>query len=411
MDRVAISGNADCTPARGKTTRRHVTHRPEPFAAAVADVRRDVDKTKPAGATIRVFEEKDVHAAAALFARVYPDQSWHSQGACEAYFHELLFDNPWRDLEIPSWVAEENGRLSGFYAVMPRRMLLHGRPIRVAAACQFMVDPDNRNSLTALQLTQACLSGPQDLTLADGASAQARRMWGAIGGVSALLYSLHWTRLLRPAHYALSLMEGVGGIARPLMHAARPLCAVADALASRLAPNRFLRTVDDCTEEALDAAAMSSHLPGVMDGIALQPVYDTASLTWLLKQASRKKRHGELRSRAVFDAGHKLIGWYLYYLKDGGVGEVVQIAALKNGFDRVLKRLLADAWNKGASALRGRLDPRFAQELSDRHCWMRRDDSWTLFHSRHAGVVAAIERGDAFLSRLEGEWWLRFQGG
>lgn len=411
MQRIVLSGNPQGTPARGKATARHVNRRLDSCAVAVADVRRNIDSMKPAGAKIRVFEQNDVRAAAALFARVYPEQRWHSQSACEAYFHEILFDNPWRDLEIPSWVAEENGRLSGFYAVLPRRMLLHGKPIRVAAACQFMVDPENRNSLTALQLTQACLSGPQDLTLADGASAQARHMWGAIGGTSALLYSLHWTRLLRPARYALSLMEGVGAIARPLAPAVRPLCAAADALAARLPPNRFLRTIDDCTEQALDAATMSFHVPGVMDATALQPVYDSASLTWLLQQAARKKRHGALRSRAVFDARHKLIGWYLYYLKDGGVGEVVQIAALKNGFDRVLQRLLADAWNNGASALRGRLDPRFVQELSDRHCWMRRDDSWTLFHSRHAGIASAIERGDAFLSRLDGEWWLRFQGG
>src|SRR5258706_462594 len=48
-------------------------------------------------ATIRVFAEDDVPAATALFARVYPEYRWHSQDACEAYFREMLFDNPWRD--------------------------------------------------------------------------------------------------------------------------------------------------------------------------------------------------------------------------------------------------------------------------------------------------------------------------
>ena len=79
-------------------------------------------------------------------------------------------------------------------------------------------------------------------------------------------------------------------------------------------------------------------------------------------------------------------------------------------FDRVLQRLLADAWRHGAAAVRGRLDPRFVQEHSARHCWLRTDGTWTLVHSRHADVMAAIQQGDAFLSRLEGEWWLRFHG-
>jgi len=76
-----------------------------------------------------------------------------------------------------------------------------------------------------------------------------------------------------------------------------------------------------------------------------------------------------------------------------------------------LQRLLADAWHHGATAVCGRVDPRYAQELSNRHSWFRREGTWTLVHSPHADIMAAIHRGDAFLTRLEGEWWLRFQGG
>jgi hypothetical protein len=194
-----------------------------------------------------------------------------------------------------------------------------------------------------------------------------------------------------------------------LTFAARPLAALADALASRLRPNRFLREETELAEDALDPATMLAHLPDVLRGCALQPVYDARSLAWLLEQAARKTRHGRLRARAVRDGG-RLLGWYLYYVQAGGVSEVVQIAARNGSFDRVLLRLLADAWRHGAAAVRGRLDPRHAQELSQRHCWFRREGSWTLVHSRHADVMAAIQQGDAFLSRLEGEWWLRFMG-
>jgi hypothetical protein len=362
-------------------------------------------------ATIRVFAEDDIPAVAALFARVYPEYRWRSQAACEAYFWGILFGNPWRDLRLPSWVAEDGGRICGCYAVMPRPMLLGGRPIRAAVACQVMVDPDQRHSLTTLQLAQACLSGPQDLTLADGSNAKARRMWIGIGGTAPPLYSLHWTRPLRPARYALSLLEERAAFPPPLVLAARPLCALADALASRSRPNRFLREETELAEETLDPATMLAQLTEVLRGYALQPVYDARSLAWLLDQTAHKTRFGGLRARAVRDREQRLIGWYLYYIQAGGVSEVVQIAAMDGSFDRVLQRLLVDAWRHGAAAVRGRVDPRYVQELSARHCWFRWDSTWTLVHSRRPDVMAAIHQGDAFLSRLEGEWWLRFLGG
>lgn len=362
-------------------------------------------------ATIRTFAEDDVPAAIALLGRVYPEYRWTSQPACESYFREMVFDNPWRDPELPSWVAEEDGRICGYYAVLPRPMLFRGRPIRVAVASQFVVDPDQRYSLTTLQLVKACLSGPQDLTLTDGATDLARRMWIGIGGTAPLLYSFHWTRPLRPARYVLSLLEERGPFPRSLTFAARPLGAMADALAARLRPNRFLREATELVEEALDPAAILAHVRDILRGTALQPLYDARSLAWLLDQAARKTRHGSLRARSVLDGERRLIGWYLYYLRAGGVSEIVQIAARENSFDGVLRRLLADAWRLGAAALHGRLDPRFAKELSDRHCWLRLDGPWTLVHSRNADILAAIRQGDAFLSRLDGEWWMRFLGG
>jgi hypothetical protein len=362
-------------------------------------------------ATIRTLVEDDIPAVASLLGRVYPQYRWPSAAECESYFREMLFNNPWRDLDLPSWVAEQDGGISGCYAVMPRPMILRGRLLRVAVGCQFMVDPGRSDPLTALKLAQACLSGTQDLTLADGASGQGRRLWIGIGGMSPPLYSLHWTRPLRPARYALSLLDERAALPLPLSRAARPFAAAIDGLAARLPQNRFPREEPELAAEELNAATMLAHLPEVLQGADLQPVYDARSLAWLLEQAARKTRHGKFRSCALRDGQGRLIGWYLYYLQAGGASEVLQIAAINGWFDRLLQHLLADAWRHGAAAVRGRVDPRYVQELSNRHCWFRWDSTWTLVHSRNPEILAAIDQGRAFLSRLEGEWWLRFLGG
>ena len=362
---------------------------------------------------IRVFNEDDIPVVAALFGRAFPHHRWPSRAACESYFHEVFFNNPWRNnLGLPSWVAEHRGRIEGFYGVLARPMTFRGRLIRTAVCCDFMVDPDRRHSLTALQLAKANLSGPQELTLADGASDEARRLWVSIGGTAPLLYNLHWTRPLRPARYLVWLLGERGALRRPLMLGARPLGAVADLLATRLVWNRVCREESGLAEDVLDSATMLAHLPAVLDGNALQPVYDERSLAWLLDQAARKMGQGTLRARSVLNSERRMLGWYIYYLQSGGApSEIVQIVARTGSYECVLRRLLADAWRQGAAALRGRVDPQFVYELSSHHCWLRREAPCTLIHSRDEEIVDAIQQGHAFLSRLEGEWWMRFLSG
>ena len=104
------------------------------------------------------------------------------------------------------------------------------------------------------------------------------------------------------ARYALSLLQERSAFPRPLALAARPLAAAADAVAARLRPNRFLGEESEFSEDALDPAMMLAHLPDVLHGNALQPLYDAHTLAWLLDQAARKTFYGTLRARAVLDA-------------------------------------------------------------------------------------------------------------
>lgn len=362
-------------------------------------------------ATIREFRPEDAAPVAALHRRVFGAGDALPGRALADYYEEIFFRSPWYDPSLPSWVATANGHgVAGFVGVVPRPMTFRGRDIRAAVCAQLMVDPLQCDGLTALRLLKAFFSGAQDLSFADGANDVARRVWMGLGGAPTLPYSLHWTRLLRPARHALSLLEARGVVPRAVAGVARPLCAMADAPIARLRPNGFHRPDPDAVEETPHPSALLACMSEFLKGHAIQPAYDARSLAWLLRQSELKTRHGKLRSRLVRDRAGEVLGWYMYYLQSGGASEVLQIAARENAFDRVLRRLLADAWRGGAAAVRGRLDPRFIQELSDRHCWLRREGTWMLAHSRHAEVMNALHRGDAFISRLEGEWWLRFSG-
>jgi hypothetical protein len=360
---------------------------------------------------LRELTTEDIPAIVGLFERVYPEQRWASRPGCERYFREIFFNNPWRDLQLPSWVAEERGVTVGFAGVLPRRMVFGSCPLKVAVGTQFMVHPDWRHSLVALLLHQRVLSGAQDMFVCDGANEHAKRLWLAIGGTIPILQNLDWTRLLRPARYALGLLDRTASRRHPLLLAARAPCALADAVAARLRANGFDQEDDTLSDHSLDAGGMLDHLPEVVNGgYPLRSQYDRDSLAWLFRQAARKLRHGRLRARAVFEGG-RLLGCFIYYARPGEINEVLQLAACDGAFDRVLRRLFSDAWRQGATAVRGRLDPIHLQQFSDRHCWMRREGAWTLVHSRHADLITAVERGAASISRLDGEWWLRFIGG
>ena len=363
---------------------------------------------RPSLTRVRVFAEADVPRIVDLFDRVFPNHGWRSRSACEQYFHRMYFGNPWREVALPSFVAEVGRRLVGFYGIVGRPMLFRGRPIRVAVTCNAMVDPEHRRSLVALELVKANLAGSQDLTLADGATAESARFWRGIGGNVPLVYNLHWTRLLRPARYVLSLLGDRSGVPAAVTSAAGPFATLVDRVAMRSRPNRFLREHSELREYPLEPSALVAELPNVLRGKALQPVYDVVSVAWLLDQSRERRGFGTLRARQVLDRQHRVLGWYIYYPRPGRVSEVVQVAARDGAYDLVIKRLLVDAWRNGAVAVHGRLEPSCAEELSTRHCWLRREAPATLVHSRDAEIVAAIERGDAFLSRLEGEWWMRF---
>ena len=349
----------------------------------------------------RAFRASDAAGVAALHARCYPAGGWHSSADYEAYLREVLLGNPWLDPEIPSWVIEDGAEIAGFLGVVPRRMRLNRRALRVAVSCQLMVAPERRASFAAVTLLRALFDGPQDLTVADGANAASRALWEAAGGIASPIHCLHWVRLLRPAQ---GLLAMAGRRLRGLRALAGPVAAALDACLALGEPSPAL----ELGEEPLDARNLADAF-AIVRNCALLPDYDAASLSWLLAQAAAKRRHGELQGALARDGAGRIAGWFLYYL-NGALSQVVQIGARPGALAAVFEQLARHARRRGARALEGRLEPQLVAALQGKRCLTQNRPIFTLLHAREPALLVPMLRGDAFFSRLEGEWWMRFSG-
>lgn len=358
---------------------------------------------------IRTFTPDDIPQVVELHRNVFPTNSILPHELA-AHFRRLFFENPWYDAELPSFVYQEDGgKIGGFYGVIPRPMRMKGRLIRVAVSSQFMVDPSVRNRLAAVELQRAFFAGPQDLSFTDGANEASRKIWEGLGGLTSFPFSVHWTRLLRPAGYFLDRWKN-RGLSAPARLCLRPLSALTDFLATRKHKSPF-HQAQQSPEEDFACETLLEQLPRFAATKSLCPDYDESSLRWLMGQAGEKQCHGKLRKALVRSSRGEIVGWYMYYLNPNGISQVLQLVAARNSIRQVLDQLFFHAWRLGSFAVSGRMDPEFSTDFSEERCLFSFSGPRMLVHSRRADLREAIQRGDAFLTRLEGEWWMRLQGG
>jgi hypothetical protein len=359
---------------------------------------------------IRAFVQDDIPRVAELNWQFLQGQRGPHPPRLEEYFRQVFFHNPWFDSSIGSLVYEEGRRVVGFLGIVPRPMSVNGKPIQAAFGSGLVVHPESRWTLPGPQLLAAFMGGKQDLAMTDTASEVSQQIWVELGGSTSAAYSLQWARPLRPGSYALYAMarfgregrSGAGGRACRVLH------KTVSTVATRIPLRRLRRPPSGATEEELEIdTLLHSCLPGCSAGYSLRPEYNRESLGWLLDFMSRMKAYGNLRKVALRDATREIIGWFIYYAKHGGIADVVQIGATKLHMKTVFDHLLCDAWNHGAIGLHGRLEIRHAQQLSESRCFF-----WgtipLLFRARNPELARLVQQGDAFLSRLDGEWCLRF---
>jgi len=356
---------------------------------------------------IRPFQRDDIPAVLELFRRAFPANGNHAPPPIplETYFERVFFENPWYDEELPSLVhVNDRGSIDGFIGVQPKRLRFRGRCLRVIAATKLMAS-ETATPLVASQLVRRVLAGPQDMLFTDISNDAGRRIFEALGGVTILLYSLKWQRPVRPARHALSWLRA-RGLPALITQGLQPLAAVADAALARWGPPRARShsASDGYSTDDLSLDMVATRLPELLPSRALQPAYDEQWLEWLLGLAQQIEPRRVLRRRLVCDAHRQPVGWFFYFVEPGGVAEVLQLVARKDARTPVFDALLADAWSAGAAMVSGRLEPSMVREMSARHCYFRQADHWTLAQTKDPEILDAILGGNAFLSRLEGEW-------
>lgn len=360
---------------------------------------------------IRAFAAADIPHVATLHQAVFktvPPPGLSSIDAYDAYFTRVFLENPSRDPRLPSLVFQEDGgAIAGFLGVVPRQVTVNGRRFQAALSTQFAVAPSAHAGLVALRLARAFLEGPQDLSISDEANDTSRRIWEGLGGTTSVLHSLYWTRPLRPAALTLSILRGRPRLA-PFAFAAAPLAPAIDAIATRIARRELCESSPDVTAtEDLGVRTMLACLRRCTRPGWLRVEYDERTLGWTIDRAKRRRAAGSFRALVV-RKGDRVIGWFVYHLDRDRIANVLQIAAEGAHTRDVLEQLFCHAARLGAIAVSGRLDPPHLQALTDAHCVLHRRGPWVLLNTKHAELIRSFETGDAWFSRLDGEWCLGY---
>ncbi len=358
---------------------------------------------------IRPFTEEFAEDAAALYFRVMRGQTRPPGETLPKYFCQMLIDNPWASSETPSLVYLENGKLVGTLGVIPRTMEFRGRRILVVTTTQFMVDPEYRRSFAALELLRRCFQGPQDMSWTDGAGEAVGGVWTAAGGRTAPLYSFHWARVLHPLGSARSLLDRAGGSWRLLKGASAVVTVPGDYLLSKLPFGAFRLPASPYSSRLVSAEELFACIQEIGWREPLKPAYELPSFRWMMSEVAKAHSLGELRMTTVQDPKGVRCGWFAYCAKPGGTAYVLQIGVRRRDqFDSTLLALFRDAWQAGCIVVKGQSIPQFLTKLTEQFCLFRHASSAALVQSRDPDLLNTVRAGEAALTFLDGESWLRF---
>jgi hypothetical protein len=361
---------------------------------------------------VRPFMKSDAPMVADLISKVLHERKGPTPPSLPGHLEELFLENPWVEEDIPSYVYEDSQtKLVGFFGILPRRMTLQGKRVRLAFGSNFVVDPESRSSMAAIQLIRAFMKGAQDISITDSANESSRQMLRSLGFKISPIYSLVWARPLQPLRYGLlgaARLNKKSSLSR-LGALVSPFAGLLDSVATKVAASPFHHAPLTTTEEKASSEAIVAALGTIPGKNWLLPEYSADSLSWILQFIEKRNAYGPLIKKIIRNQDGKLIGWYLFGTPDGKIGEVLQIGSEAASAKLVLNHLFHDAYKEGLVGLHGRMEPQFMEEMSRSASFFLRQGSWTLLNTKSPEFAEPFLTGNTFFSRLEGEGVMRFQ--
>ena len=359
---------------------------------------------------VRPLSVNDVEAVTALYHRILRRGKAAPPAALVEYVHSFYLDDPFRDPEIPALVhIDDRGRVSGFVGVHSVPYLIGERRIRAAFCGALMSEDHDSDPLAGARLLKAFVGGPQDISLSETANVISETMWTKLRGKTIPGYSFEWFRVFRP----ISFVHAFGCEKSPFLRNLAPVARLIDRkLSSKSSLGRFAPAPKPpgLVLENADYTGFADALRKLSDDKQVRPDWDTSYLDHVLANAVIKPAFGQAHMGIVKSKGGELIGAFIYHLKPGGIGRVLQVLAQPGRLGPVMDLLFAHANDLGAAGLRGRSSPDLIEAATGRHMIMATVSS-TVVYSKDPAIAQAFLSGSSMLTGLAGERWNRFFGG
>src|SRR5215469_2535482 len=308
---------------------------------------------------VRPLAEADLPQVVDLYWSYMRRRKGTSPQALLNLFHELFFVNPFSDSELPSLVYEApDGKVRGFLGRNVRRMSYCGQTIRVVFGGNLVIHPEFRTGIWKARFVNSFKAGIHDLALTDSANNVSKDILQRMGYTVVPAMNIHWRRPLRLSHYAIyGLSVATESLAlATLKVAAKPFCTIADSIASEHSSSPFRLTRPRLQGGELDPETLLQCMAEFRKDYSLWPEYNLSSLRWLLGFMEATPARGSLRKVLLRDDSKNIVGWYIYYVKPGAVGQVVQIGGDSKSTKDVLDHLFWDAFGHGVVGLHGVVD-------------------------------------------------------
>lgn len=355
--------------------------------------------------SIRSFERRDIPQICRLFSQTFRLGGTYRADDLAACLEATYFQSPAYTERTGAIVhLDEMGAIDGFMGVIAMTMVVEGRTLRAGILSAYMASDPDSNPGIGVSLVRGVTARGFDLLFTDTANRTSLDISRATRFVVLPAQSLEWVQVLRPAGTAVYFL---GKRLPRLASAIVPLARAADTLVRRFLPVGTVRHggLAGVRSRPLATADFAEAAGHFLESYDLKP--DWTGLTWFVEQAALQTKYGPLQIREVLDRIGRRVGLYLLYARRDGVAYALQVLATRNREELVIARMLADAAEIGAVAVRGATSPDLMKGLFRQKGIFYHHVMGTIAWTRDPDVAAILRNGNVFLGGLAGETWAR----